>query len=72
MEEGQEETTMSAATSWLYKLKMWLVEYKRIIAVMKKPSKEEFITVVKVSGLGILLIGLLGFIIQMVEILVLK
>lgn len=72
MEEEQQETNMSAATGWLYKLKMWLIEYKRIIAVMKKPSKEEFITVVKVSGLGIILIGLIGFIIQMVEVLVFK
>ena len=72
MEEEQQETTRGTATAWLYKLKMWLVEYKRILAVMKKPSKEEFITVVKVSGLGILLVGLIGFIIQMVEILLFK
>lgn len=72
MEEGQQETSVSAEIGWLYKLRMRFIEYKRVLAVMKKPSKEEFITVVKVSGLGILLVGLIGFIIQMIEILLLK
>jgi protein transport protein SEC61 subunit gamma-like protein len=48
------------------------LEYKRVITVTKKPTREEFITIVKVSGLGILVIGLLGFVIQMIEVLVFK
>lgn len=70
--EEQQETGVSTEIGWLYKVKMWFIEYKRVLAVMKKPSKEEFITVVKVSGLGILLVGLIGFIIQMIEILLFK
>ncbi len=47
------------------KLKRFGKECLRVLKVTKKPNKEEFKTIVKVSGLGILLIGLLGFIIQM-------
>ena len=38
----------------------------------KKPTKEEYLTVVKISGLGILLIGLLGFAVQMIELMFFK
>jgi len=44
---------------------MTLVEYKRVLLVTKKPGKEEFLTVAKVSAIGALLIGLIGFIINM-------
>lgn len=56
-------------TGWkLYKVlfKSFLVECKRVIAVTKKPGGEEFKTVVKVAGAGILLIGLLGFLIMLI------
>jgi protein translocase SEC61 complex gamma subunit len=35
--------------------------------VTKKPSKFEFKTIVKVSALGIAIIGLIGFIIQLAK-----
>jgi len=47
------------------KLKSFGKECLRVLKVTKKPNKEEFKTIVKVSGLGILIIGMLGFIIQM-------
>ncbi len=34
--------------------------------VLKKPTKEEFTKVAKVSAVGILIIGLLGFIISII------
>jgi protein transport protein SEC61 subunit gamma-like protein len=34
--------------------------------ITKKPDKNEFLTIVKVSGLGILLIGFVGFIAHMI------
>ena len=49
----------------LNSLKMTLVEYKRVLLVTKKPGKEEFLTVSKVSAIGALLIGLIGFIVNM-------
>ncbi|MBD3355202.1 protein translocase SEC61 complex subunit gamma [Candidatus Woesearchaeota archaeon] len=47
------------------KLKRFGKECLRVLKVTKKPNKEEFKTIVKVSGLGILIVGLLGFVIQM-------
>ena len=44
-----------------------LREYGRVLRITKKPSNEEFRTIVKVSGLGMILIGLLGFLIQMIR-----
>lgn len=56
-----------AGFSWLQKLKTYWVECVRVLRVTKKPTAEEFKTIVKISGLGILLIGLIGFIIQMLK-----
>lgn len=66
-QQHQEQITQNKLAFWLQKIKNWYYEYKRVVLVTKKPTKEEFIVIVKVSGLGILLIGLIGFIIQMVE-----
>ncbi len=51
------------------KFKGFIKECIRVLRVTKKPDKTEFITIVKASGLGILIIGLLGFVIQMVRVL---
>jgi protein transport protein SEC61 subunit gamma-like protein len=53
----------------LFKFKRFLKECARVLRVTKKPDKLEFMTIVKVSGLGMLIIGLMGFIIQMVKVL---
>ena len=55
--------------SWKYKLKYFLGECVRVLRVTKKPDAAEFKTIVKVSGLGILIIGLLGFVVQMIKLL---
>lgn len=47
------------------KFKSFLLECKRVFMVTKKPTKEEFKIIVKVSAIGMLAIGLLGFLIQM-------
>jgi protein transport protein SEC61 subunit gamma-like protein len=49
----------------LQKSKENLREYKRVLQVTKKPDRNEFLTVFKVSGIGILIIGAIGFIINM-------
>ena len=38
----------------------------RVWRVLKKPNKEEYWTVSKVSAIGVLVIGLLGFIISII------
>jgi protein transport protein SEC61 subunit gamma-like protein len=49
------------------KIKDFIRESKRVLIVTKKPTKDEFKTIVKVSGLGIIIIGVIGFIIQMIK-----
>jgi protein transport protein SEC61 subunit gamma-like protein len=61
----EEEST----SSWQYKVKSFVGECIRVLKVTKKPDAIEFKTIVKVSGLGILIIGMLGFIVQMVKLL---
>ncbi len=55
--------------SLLFKIKRFAIECKRVLKVTKKPNKTEFKVIVKVSGLGMLIIGLIGFIIQMFKVL---
>jgi len=50
--------------SFKKKFKEFLIECKRVLKVTKKPSRDEFKTIVKVSGVGILIIGLIGFLIH--------
>jgi len=47
------------------KVKTFILESRRVLAVTRKPSKEEFNTIVKVTGIGIILIGMIGFLLQM-------
>jgi protein transport protein SEC61 subunit gamma and related proteins len=40
-------------------------QYKRVWRLLRKPSKEEFLTISKVSAVGLLIIGAIGFLIAM-------
>jgi protein transport protein SEC61 subunit gamma and related proteins len=53
--------------TWGKRIKNYLVECKRVLRVTKKPDSTEFKSIVKVSGLGILVIGIIGFLIQMLK-----
>jgi protein transport protein SEC61 subunit gamma and related proteins len=48
----------------------WLKQYWRILQLTRKPSNEEFFTISKVAGAGILLIGAIGFVIYLVMVLI--
>jgi protein transport protein SEC61 subunit gamma-like protein len=39
-------------------------ECVRVTKVTKKPDKQEFTTIVKISGIGILVIGFIGFLLH--------
>jgi len=43
------------------RLKTFIQECIRVFRITRKPSGEEFKIIVKVSGIGILVIGLIGF-----------
>jgi len=49
------------------KLKRFTGECVRVLKVTKKPDSLEFKTIVKVSGMGILVIGLIGFLFSMAK-----
>ncbi len=59
---------MDIHSIWI-KIKGFINECMRVLRVTKKPDKTEFLTIVRASGLGILIIGLAGFLIQMVKVL---
>ncbi len=40
-------------------------EYFRVLKLTRKPTREEFTVIAKVAGAGILLVGLIGFIIYL-------
>lgn len=47
-----------------------LKQYVRILQLTRKPSMDEFLTISKVAGAGILLIGVIGFIIYLIMVLI--
>lgn len=49
------------------KLKDFWFQTRRVLRVTRKPDKQEFLTIAKVSGLGILVIGLVGFILHIIK-----
>ena len=49
------------------KAKKFSKECLRVLKVTKKPDANEFKTIVKVSGFGMAIIGLLGFTLQMLK-----
>ena len=53
--------------TWKYKVKRFVSECSRVLRVTKKPDRFEFSTIVKVSGLGMIVIGLVGFLVQLIR-----
>lgn len=53
--------------TWKTKLKSYLKECWRVLRITKKPSPDEFKVIVKVSGIGMGIIGLIGFLISMMK-----
>ena len=45
----------------------FLKQCERVLKVSKKPDAEEYKTVAKVTGLGIIIIGVIGFIIALLS-----
>jgi protein transport protein SEC61 subunit gamma-like protein len=48
------------------KLKLFIKKCKRVWIVLKKPTKKEFEQISKISGIGILVLGLIGFIVTLI------
>ena len=48
----------------IVRLRAFVSECKRVLTVTKKPTRAELSVIVKVSGIGIALIGLIGFVLH--------
>ncbi|ADL57864.1 protein translocase SEC61 complex subunit gamma [Methanothermobacter sp. KEPCO-1] len=44
----------------------FIKQSKRVLKVSKKPTRDEYLNVSKVTGIGIILIGVIGFIISII------
>lgn len=48
------------------KISSEFTKYKRIWRLLKKPTKQEFFMISKISGIGLGIIGIFGFIIALI------
>jgi len=49
------------------KTKRFIKETIRVLRITKKPNKEEFQSILKITGLGVAIIGAIGFIIFLIK-----
>lgn len=47
-------------------MRRFLSNCKRVLRIARKPDKDEYLQVAKITGLGIVLIGFIGFLILLV------
>jgi len=52
--------------SFKSKARRFLVQCARVLRVTRKPDRAEFSMLVKVSGLGIAVIGVIGFLLHLI------
>ncbi len=47
-------------------MRKFLSNCKRVLRIARKPDKSEYLQVAKITGIGIMLIGFIGFLIMLV------
>ncbi len=52
---------------WWTKFVSFMIQVQRVLLVTRKPSAAEFKMVAKITGLGIAVIGAIGFLLQMAK-----
>lgn len=63
----RKDSITEAKPSKLARFKRFLIECKRVLRVTKKPDAIEFKTIVKISGIGMAIIGMVGFVIHFIK-----
>jgi len=58
------EISTSKVNTTLNNLKDFLHQCRRVLMISRKPTRQEYITISKVTGLGICLLGFVGFVIH--------
>ncbi|NPV50627.1 MAG: protein translocase SEC61 complex subunit gamma [Candidatus Methanofastidiosum sp.] len=48
----------------------WVSEYTRVLKLAKKPGRKEYSLTSKVTGIGIVLIGIIGYLIKFVSVII--
>ncbi|HNU62336.1 MAG TPA: protein translocase SEC61 complex subunit gamma [Methanofastidiosum sp.] len=48
----------------------WISEYTRVLKLAKKPGRKEYSLTSKVTGIGIVLIGIIGYSIKYLSVLI--
>jgi len=43
-----------------------LKQYRRVLYISRRPDRDEFINVAKITGIGIIIIGVIGFVINLI------
>lgn len=43
-----------------------LKQYRRVLYISRRPDRDEFLNVAKITGIGIIIIGVIGFVITLV------
>jgi protein transport protein SEC61 subunit gamma and related proteins len=67
-EQGKWAKQMS---EWWIRLNKFGKECRRVMKVTQKPNKEEFLSMVKITALGMTIVGLIGFVLSMIQQLIL-
>jgi protein transport protein SEC61 subunit gamma-like protein len=52
------------------KIKEKLENYIRVLKISRKPDKDEFLITAKICAIGVLVIGLIGFIFYLISVLI--
>ena len=65
--EEQTKTIGSPLPGKIERLRAFILECKRVLRVTKKPDKQEFQTIVKISAIGMAVIGVIGFLIHFLK-----
>ena len=50
-------------------IRNYITRIKRILLISSKPGKEEFVQIVKITGIGAIVIGFIGFVIFLIAML---
>lgn len=46
-----------------------LKQYRRVLYISRRPDRDEYLNVAKITGIGIILIGVVGFVITLIAML---
>jgi protein transport protein SEC61 subunit gamma and related proteins len=63
----QPQSNQPYKETYITKFKKFIREAKRVMKVTRKPNRQEFITIAKVSAIGLAVVGLLGFMFTMLQ-----